>query len=68
MNFEQQMQINEARRAAAEVRYMARMDKAFDMVGELANGRFYIYPVGGKYREAADRVELVSFLMRNRYV
>lgn len=60
-----------ARRIVNENRYLARLERkeaaADRMIGELADGRCYVYPVGGKYREGA-RHELVAFLIRNRYV
>lgn len=60
-----------ARRIANENRYLARLERreaaAEAMIGELIDGRCYIYPTGGKYREG-ERHELVAFLIRNRYV
>lgn len=44
----------------------AREEKAARMIGELASGKCYVFPVGGKYREGT-RAELISFLLRNRY-
>ena len=58
------------RRMAAESKYFDRIDareeQAEQMIGELANGKLYVSPVGGKYREGT-RSELVSFLIRNNY-
>jgi hypothetical protein len=71
MNTDQQLDAREARRLAAGARAEARLEKreaaAEMMVGELASGRFYVWPVGGKYREAASQYELVQYLLRNKY-
>lgn len=60
----------QARRMAAEDRYLARMERreaeAEKMIGELVSGKLYVYPVGGKYREGT-RSELIAFLIRNNY-
>ena len=70
MNIHQQLEGNQARRMAAQDRFLSRIEKredaAREMIGELASGKFYVYPVGGKYREGT-RMELVSFLIRNNY-
>jgi hypothetical protein len=54
-------------------RFMDRMERrwkaAEEMIGELCReGRavFYVFPVGGKYREGS-RSNLVDFLIRNNY-
>lgn len=39
---------------------------AYQMIGELASGKCYVYPVGGTYREGT-RIDLVAFLLRNNY-
>ena len=61
-----------SRRLKAEERYLERIsrreEKAIEMIGELSSGKFYIFPVGGKFRESSSRVELIDFLVRNRYV
>jgi hypothetical protein len=61
-------------RMVTENRYCARFERLFDkadaMIGELCrDGRtvFYVFPVGGKYREG-DRAGLINFLIRNKYV
>lgn len=70
MNIEQQLDARQARRMAAEDRFLARMEKreakADAMIGELASGKCYVWPVGGKYREGS-RADLVAFLLRNNY-
>ena len=73
MTINQQLNANEARRLAAESRYIDRMDKRFyvaeSMLGQLIrNGKpvWYVCPIGGKYREGT-RVELIDFLIRNKY-
>ena len=70
MNTYQQLEARQARRMAAEDRYLARIEKreaeAEKMIGELSSGKCYVFPVGGKYREGT-RLELISFLIRNNY-
>lgn len=70
MNIDQQLNAKQSRRIAAQDRYLARIEKreteASRMIGELASGKCYIWPIGGKYREG-DRVELIDFLLRNNY-
>lgn len=69
-HIDQQLAARQARRMAAQDRYLARLEKreaaADAMIGELADGRCYVFPVGGKYREGT-RLELVQFLIRNNY-
>ena len=42
--------------------------KAEPMVGELASGRFYCYPPGGRYFESGSRQAVLDYLIRNKYV
>ena len=60
-----------ALRMRNEGRFLDRIERreisAEAMIGELVNGKHYIFPIGGKYREGT-KVELVRFLMRNKYV
>lgn len=51
---------------AAFERMAKREEAAEEMIGQLGSGKFYVYPVGGKYREGSKQ-ELVSFLIRNNY-
>ena len=49
---------------------IARADReahAESQIGQLITGMYYIWPQGGRYRESHDKLELVSFLIRNRY-
>lgn len=59
-------------RHKAEDRYLVKLDRqlsrAEPMVGELLSGRFYCYPVGGRYFEAASRLEVIQHLIKRRYV
>lgn len=62
-----------ARRLAAEHRHLVRMEireaAAEPLIGTLCReGRevFYVYPVGGRYREGSHG-DLVAFLIRNNY-
>jgi hypothetical protein len=70
MTIDQQLDARQARRLAANTKYLARLERrektAEAMIGELSNGKCYVWPVGGKYREG-DRAGLVSFLIRNKY-
>ncbi|MGV0982348.1 MAG: hypothetical protein ACOYB0_08310 [Polynucleobacter sp.] len=75
MTFDERLDAREARRIKAEARASDRMDKQFDaaepMIGELCReGKtvYYVTPPGGRYREAATRLDLIRFLIRNRYV
>jgi hypothetical protein len=73
-NIEQQLDASQARRMAAQDRFLARQEKrenaADERIGELMrNGKtvFYVFPVNGRYREAATRGDLVQFLISNEY-
>jgi hypothetical protein len=72
-DYERHLEARQSRRMAAEDRFLGRIEKletaAYAMVGELCReGKtvFYIFPVGGHYREGT-RAELISFLIRNNY-
>lgn len=69
---EQQLQASLSRRFKSEDRYLARLEKreaeAERFIGELNSGKYYIWPQGGKYREANEKYDLIAFLIRNRYV
>jgi hypothetical protein len=71
MTIDQQLEARDARRHAAQARAEARREKreaaAEQMIGELSSGRFYVYPVGGEYREAASQYDLVQYLIRNKH-
>lgn len=71
MTIDQQLEARQSRRMAANDKFLARMDcleaKAEKMVGELASGKCYVFPVGGKYKEG-NRYDLVKYLIRNKYV
>lgn len=41
--------------------------KAERMIGQLASGKFYVYPVGGEYREGSES-ELIDYLIRKGFV
>jgi hypothetical protein len=70
MTLEQQLNANQNRRMASQDKFLTRInfreEKAEQMLGQLNNGKFYFYPVGGKYREGT-RSELVAFIIRNQY-
>jgi hypothetical protein len=69
---ERQFNAKHSRRLAAEDRYLARLErleaKAAPMVGELVSGRFYAFPVGGRYFESASHTAVVDYLIRNKWV
>ena len=71
MNTETQLNALQSRRMKNEDKALARaerQDAAVDrMIGQLSSGKFYIFPVGGKYREG-DKFELTQFLVRNNYI
>lgn len=71
---EQQLDTRELRRCGYEAKACAKMDRRFEaaekMLGEvIRNGKavYYVFPVGGKYREG-NWSELIDFLLRNNYV
>lgn len=70
MNIDQQLNIRQASRLAAngraEARLMRREAKAEKMIGELSSGKCYVWPVGGMYREGT-KADLILFLIRNNY-
>lgn len=73
MNTEQHLEARQSRRLAAQDRYLGRLERreaeAETMIGELCReGRpiFYVWPVGGKYREGTPS-DLIRFLIRNNY-
>lgn len=70
MNADRQLDARQARRMAAQDRYLAKLEKretaADQMIGELGNGKLYVWPIGGRYREG-NRAELIAFLLRNNY-
>ena len=54
----------------AQDRFLNRLEKreeaAEKMIGELSSGKFYAWPIGGKYREGTQ-YDLVQYLIRNNY-
>jgi hypothetical protein len=70
-NIYQQLEANQNRRMAAQDRALANLEKREDaaekMIGELSSGKFYVFPVGGKYRESTNYGELIRYLIRNNY-
>ena len=75
MTFDELLEVKNIARLRREDKMLTRLEKlennAKHMVGELMReGRtvYYIWPVGGKYRESESSYELVEFLIRNKYV
>lgn len=70
MNIQQQLEANQNRRMQAQDRFLNRLEKreeaAEKMIGELSSGKFYAWPIGGKYREGTQ-YDLVQYLIRNNY-
>jgi hypothetical protein len=64
-------QLRRMRREARQEAVLERRESAADkMIGELCRDGhpvFYVYPVGGRYREGT-RSDLIAFLLRNGYV
>lgn len=70
MDIERQLEINAARHARADERYLDKVDRAHALIGELCReGKtvYYINLRNGKTREG-QHAELSEFLIRNRYV
>ena len=72
-DFDRNFEAKQSRRMHAEDRFLARLERreaaAEQMIGELCReGRdvFYVFPVGGTYREGS-RAELVAYLLRNNH-
>ena len=73
MTVERELDAREARRLAAEDRFLGRLEKreaeAEKMIGTLMrSGKtvFYVWPAGRKYREGTED-DLIRFLIRNKY-
>jgi len=71
MTFDQHLdtRANQAEaRAARHYDMMCKREElAEQQIGELGNGKYYVFPVGGKYKESNSRVDLISYLIRNKY-
>ena len=72
-SFEQMIESRHARRQSREGRELGKIErreaKAEKMIGTVMRDNremSYIWPVGGLYREG-NRVELISFLIRNNH-
>lgn len=75
MDINRMLDAREARRLAAEARFLERHEKlerlCEPMVGELCReGRtvHYCWPTGGKYFENCSHSAVVDYLIRNRWV
>ena len=74
MTDDERMDARDRARCRAEAKAVDRLDRQLDaadrLIGELCrNGQpvLYVWPAGGKYREG-KRLELISHLIRNRYI
>jgi hypothetical protein len=71
LTFEQFLENKHKARLKREDKWLEKREKqelAVDpMVGELASGKFYCFPVGGKYFESISRYKVVDYLIRNGY-
>lgn len=62
----ERLRFNSQDRAAARLERQERA--AAPLIGELASGRYYAFPVGGKYFESHSYTEVVRYLARNGYL
>lgn len=74
-DYDSYLEGRQLRRMKAEDRHLRKLEKqeasAESMIGQLVRGCkvvYYIFPVGGRYRESLDQFDLVQFLIRNKYV
>lgn len=71
IDFDKFLDARETRRQKAEDKYHERMvqreEIARRQIGHLNSGKFYVYPVGGKYKESKSTSELIAYLIRNNY-
>lgn len=74
-NAEELMEGRQIRRMKQEERYLAKIEKqmkdAEEMIGELCReGKavYYVYPVGGRYKESDNFISLFEYLVRNKYI
>ena len=71
LDIDNQLTAKQRARIARENNFLQRITNreahAESQIGQLITGRYYIWPQGGRYRESHDKLELVSFLIRNRY-
>lgn len=74
-SFEEILEGKHSRRLKMEHRMLCRQErdeeKAKLMIGQLCReGKtvWYVYPVGGKYKESMNYYDLVDYLKRNKYI
>jgi len=71
MNFDTYLDAKDNRRQVTEAKFHDRISKREEIaelqIGELSDGKYYVFPVGGKYKESTSRVDLISYLIRNKY-
>jgi len=72
---EEYLEGRDRRRMKVEHRHLTKLEeqeKASEkMIGELTrNGRtvYYVYPVGGRYKESNSFFDLMFYLIRNKYI
>lgn len=72
LNFETLIENRLSSRLKREDKAIAKLDQreqqAEQMIGELNGGKFYVFPVGGRYKESTNKAALVQHLIRNGYV
>ena len=60
------------RRLGVQDRTLAKWErdeqKAAPLIGELSSGKFYVFPVGGKYFESHSHTECVQHLAKKGYL
>jgi hypothetical protein len=71
-SFEEILERKNVTRMAREEKAAAKLEKreaqAERLVGTLSSGRFYVYPVGGHYKEFKSTREAVAYLIQKGIV
>jgi len=62
----ERLRFNSENRAQARLERLERA--AAPLIGELASGKYYAYPIGGKYFESHSYSEVVQYLARNKHI
>jgi len=72
---EELMEGRQIRRMKQEARFLDKLDRqmehAEEMIGQLCReGKtiYYVFPVGGRYKESTNFIDLFQYLVRNKYI